>query len=157
MSSISYNNRTISAPQVGPNFAEQVDAFVDEFDEIINQLLGKVCMSTGQTQEELLRELEEMDISDTDSDTDSDDDGDESSDTDKTDSSGGNVPVEETPSPEMEEDFFLRPLPVSSTTRPMFLLQRRRDAGEGYKEKERKETLRVCLPGMETLRKMMKN
>ena len=75
MRSIIYYTHTISAPQMGDTFAEQVDDFVEDFDMIINELLGKVCESTGQSQEELLRELEEMDIFDEASDDDEYDTG----------------------------------------------------------------------------------
>jgi hypothetical protein len=148
---------------MGPSFTEEVDTFVDEFDQIILEHLGKVCGSTGQTQEELLKELESLDIDDSESDEESDisdyqdnsDDSDLCDYTDETESQGGKIIVKFPPSPKDEEkrESVLRPLGVNS--RPMYLLRRR--VGACYNgKKENMYSSELNLPERETLRKLMK-
>lgn len=98
-----------------------------------------------------MRELDEMDLSDSEEEEDgSDNDDDDTDDIDDSNFQGGKVTIEKTA--EKEGNFILRALPVNS--RPMFLLQRR--VSPCYKGKENRESLRLCLPGKETLNKMMK-
>ena len=57
-------SHTLRIPQPGPCFISEVHTLADDIDVLLEGLMDKICQATGQTREELPRELEMVELED---------------------------------------------------------------------------------------------
>ena len=55
-------SHTFRVPQPGPSFLSEVHAIADDIDVLIEEFMDKICRATGQSREELQRELEMVEL-----------------------------------------------------------------------------------------------
>jgi len=55
-------SHTLRIPQPGPCFISEVHTLADDIDVLLEGLMDKICQATGQTREELPRELEMVEL-----------------------------------------------------------------------------------------------